>query len=136
METTDYVSYPLALALKKAGFDWPCDHYYCAFDNETDVRFWSIHTAQSQNGLRTLKDKVIADAPTLAAAQKWMREVHNWHIIVEPIYWENLTYEFKLWHKFRGYENANRGFYFSTYERALSAGIDMALKLFERKEEG
>lgn len=39
MTDTDYVSYPLALALKKHGFDEPCDCYYCAFDNETDVRF-------------------------------------------------------------------------------------------------
>ena len=46
MNPEDYVSYPIALALKKAGFDEPCYHYYCAFDNETDVRFWSIHPAQ------------------------------------------------------------------------------------------
>ncbi len=79
METTDYVSYPLALALKKAGFDWPCDHYYCAFDNETGMRFWSIHPAQSQNGLRIPKDTVVADAPTLAQAQKWLRERKKLH---------------------------------------------------------
>lgn len=28
MTTEDYVSYPIALALKKAGFDEPCDHCY------------------------------------------------------------------------------------------------------------
>ena len=26
MTPEDYVPYPLALALKKAGFDWKCDH--------------------------------------------------------------------------------------------------------------
>lgn len=28
MNNEDYVSYELALALKKCGFDEPCDHYY------------------------------------------------------------------------------------------------------------
>lgn len=128
----DYCSYELSKALKAAGFDEPCDHYYCAFDNETDVRFWSIHPAQSQNGFTNPNGKAIADAPTLAHAQKWLREEKNWHIIVEPLIWESLTYEFKLWHKFRGYENANRGFYFSSYERALSAGIAAVLELIKK----
>ncbi len=28
MEATDYVDFETALALKKAGFDEPCDHIY------------------------------------------------------------------------------------------------------------
>ncbi len=32
MNPEDYVSYPLALALKKAGFDEPCDHCYAKTD--------------------------------------------------------------------------------------------------------
>lgn len=135
MNPEDYVSYPIALALKKHGFDWKCDHYYCAFDNETDVRFWSIHPAQSQNGLRIPKDTVVADAPTLAQAQKWLRECKKWHIIVEPRIWEQQVYDFKLWHYYRGYENANRGFDYLSYESALSAGIAVALELIEKKGE-
>lgn len=55
-----YVSYDCAVKLKELGFDEPTSHYYCAFDNETDVRFWDIHPKQSQNAFRTPKDKVIA----------------------------------------------------------------------------
>lgn len=79
MNNEDYCSYEISKALKAAGFDEPCDHYYCAFDNETDVRFWSIHPAQSQNGFTNPDGKVIADAPTLAHAQKWLREKKKLH---------------------------------------------------------
>lgn len=58
--------------------------YYCAFDNETDVRFWSIHPAQSQNGFTNPDGKVIADAPTLAHAQKWLREKKRIYAYCEP----------------------------------------------------
>lgn len=147
MTTTDYVSYPLALALKKAGFDWPCDHYYCAFDNETDVRFWRIHPAQSQNGFRTINDKVIADAPTLWQAQKWLRDVFLLHVCANPaiptrkwqFYIDDLNqqinpYDGELMTRWDDdkQEMADKHFY-DSYEAALSAGIAAALDLIEKK---
>lgn len=72
--------------------------------------------------------------PTLAQAQKWLREVHKWHIIIIPQIWKGIVFDFHLWHAMRGYENKNRGFNFSSYESALSAGIEAALKLIEEGE--
>lgn len=131
MNTEDYVSYPIAVALKACGFDEPCDHYYCAFDNETDVRFWSIHPAQSQNGFTNPDGKVIADAPSLYAAQKWLREKKEIFVEVtsEALHdWDFFVMELD--------EDANVGVVrseriYSSYEQALSAGISAALKLIK-----
>lgn len=146
MNPEDYVSYPLALALKKAGFDWECDHYYCAFDNETDVRFWSIHPAQSQNGLCTPQDKVVADAPTLAQAQKWLREEWGIHVNV-CIYSDYSTdadgkvcdrwdfWGFDLYAVHGGDMMEDGDGEYDSYEQALSAGIAAALELIEKEGE-
>ena len=133
MNPEDYVSYPLALALKKAGFDWKCDHYYCAFDNEADVRFWSIHPAQSQNGLCTPRDTVVADAPTLAQAQKWLRE--EWKIHVYPTLESvnEVSYDCHIVHLRKDAFRVNKRY--CSYESALSAGIAAALELIEMKGE-
>lgn len=153
MTPEDYVSYPLALALKKAGFDEPCDHYYCAFDNETDVRFWSIHPAQSQNGLRTPNDTVVADAPTLAVAQKWLREKKGIVVAIgfEPIDESDMVYTYTInrynpdggknvwdcWDTCRSLNGCGSTYSggWDSYEQALSAGIADALELIEEKGE-
>ena len=137
MNPEDYVSYPLALALKKAGFDWECDHYYCAFDNETDVRFWSIHPAQSQNGLRTPKDTVVADAPTLAQAQKWLREKRGCCVSVYAQPYNGLPY-YTGYILYEGDEKKvldQDGHWFDNYEKALSETIAAALELIEKEGE-
>lgn len=132
MNTEDYVSYDLAKTLKMVGFDWLCDHYYCAFDNETDVRFWSIHTAQSQNGFTNPYGKVIADAPTLAQAQKWLREKH--HISIRVNYLPISRLWFADWLNIESMEYDDTYAKFSTYEEALSEGIKYALELIKKGE--
>ncbi len=131
MNTEDYVSYPIALALKKAGFDEPCDHYYCAFDNETDVRFWSIHPAQSQNGLCTPQDKAVADAPTLAQAQKWLRDKKR--LSIEPYANIAVAWNYNIADLDNFAENVRGEVSFPSYESALSAGIAAALELIDNE---
>lgn len=141
----DYVSYELAVKLKACGFDEPCDYYYCAFDNETDARFWNIHPAQSQNGFTNPNGKVIADAPTLAHAQKWLREKWDWHIDVSPAadcsldadgqvceewnYWA-----FDIMHVISTRRIVESMEQYGSYEEALSAGITVALELIKKGE--
>ena len=132
METTDFCSYELSKRLKDCGFDEPCDHYW--YKVYTDSAKMEMRQASADDYNNDGWSVPHCSAPLLYHAQKWLREEKNWHIIVEPLIWESLTYEFKLWHKFRGYENANRGFYFSSYERALSAGISASLELIKKGE--
>lgn len=127
----DYCSYELSKTLKAVGFDEPCGHYYCAFDNETDVRFWNIHPAQSQNRLRTPKDTVVADAPTLAHVQKWLREKKELIILIGMTRIDDWFYG--IYDK-RGKCLKDDGTQRDCYEAALSAGIFAALELIKKGE--
>lgn len=143
----DYCDYKLSLTLKACGFDEPCDHYYCAFDNETDVRFWSIHPAQSQNGFTNLDRKVIADAPTLAHAQKWLREkkgiainviAHDYRdkYVESKFHWNEvfLSDIDRSGEQWRKYFIFGRHPLFDTYEEALSDGLSQMLELITKGE--
>lgn len=129
MINEDYVSFEIAQTLKEAGFDWPTHGYYhkgnCA---EDEVWYYTMNPADDHNHSNNPR---VWSAPTLAQAQKWLREKKKWHIIIEPRIWEQQVYDFKLWHFYRGYENNNRGLDYLSYEAALSAGIEAALKLIE-----
>lgn len=145
MEITDYVSYELAIKLKACGFDEPCDSYYCAFDNEMDVRFWHIHPAQSQNGFTNPNGKVIADAPTLAHAQKWLRK--KWGIHVDACIFSDYSTDadgkvcdrwdfwgFDLYVVVGGEKITDDDGEYDSYEQALSAGTASALELIKKGE--
>ena len=70
MITEDYVSFETAKLLKEKGFDEECFAAYNGngklykFDEEVDdnTPYWS-------------------DAPTLQMAMKWLRDVHNIHVV-------------------------------------------------------
>lgn len=134
MEQEDYCSYELALKLKACGYDEPCDHYYCAFDDETAVRFWSIHPAQSQNGFVNPKNKVIADAPTLAHAQKWLREKGIAVSVQANEIQGELWYSADIITTKGVNELVDGGFDYMEYEAALSAGLSAALELIEQEK--
>ena len=71
----DYVSFETAKLLKEKGFDVP--YYYCS-------RVYSEHgTLQGVSSVQFPNVKYIS-APTLQMAMKWLREVHNLHIITIP----------------------------------------------------
>ena len=80
MEVTEYVSYPVALSLKAAGFDEPCEHFYdsfCAIEDE----YWFIELGWLRNW-NTPGD--VTSAPTFWQAQKWLREKKGIYAYCEP----------------------------------------------------
>lgn len=119
METTDYVSYPIALALKKAGFDWPCISFYRNLDKE----LWEGGEMNWNNG-------VDYSAPTLWHAQKWLREVKRMEVNAS---WSNNECSWFFYANLMdGPDIINLDIsdsVYSTYEAALSAGISAALEL-------
>lgn len=129
MVTTDYVSYPVALALKKAGFDYPCYFFY-----SPDGHVWS---STSEEALIDYNRKLYAGCsiPTLAQAQKWLREKG----IAVSVQAREIQGE--LWYSAdiittKGInELVDGGFDYMVYEAALSAGIEAALELIEKKGE-
>lgn len=74
--------------------------------------------------------KVYANCCTQSLLQKWLREVHNIHLMVEPYYNEQelLVYGFDLITVKIDEETITEGG-FETYEDALEVGLQEGLKL-------
>lgn len=144
MNPEDYVSYPLALALKKAGFDWECDHYwYKTYANSDEM---SMRQASADDFNNDDWDVPHSSAPTLSQAQKWLREEWGIHINV-CIYSDYSTdadgkvcdrwdfWGFDLYAVSGGKQIEDGDGEYDSYEQALSAGIAAALELIEMKGE-
>ena len=145
METYDYFSYYLSLALKKAGFDYPCYFYYTREDAPDD-HVWST---TSEEVPIDYNRSVYAGCsmPTLAQAQKWLREVKGIAINViahdrsdkyregkyhwEEVYLPNFSEEGHQWADWFIY---GKHPLFDTYEAALSDGLSQMLELIKKGE--
>lgn len=82
METTDYASYDLALKLKACGFDEPCYFYYTRKGSPDD----HVWLTTSEEAPIDYNSSVYAGCsmPTLAQAQKWLREKWGIYAYCEP----------------------------------------------------
>ena len=130
MTTEDYVSYPLALALKKAGFDEPCRDFYWTSDGTFKHTDAPVH--KNSEHCTTM-----VAAPTLWLAQKWLRE-RAIEVDVNPMFSHGGRdgYDWDVYNDFTGYPIIRGTLPFAeTYESALSAGIAAALELIEKEGE-
>ena len=131
MNPEDYVSYPLALALKKAGFNEPCDHYWYKVYTDSDKMEMRQASADDYNN----DDWSVphCSAPHIYHAQKWLRE-------------KGIDIEIRVWivgneREYRPYIMPPKCRDFiayppkKLYESALSAGIAAALELIGEKGE-
>lgn len=151
MNTEDFVTYEQAVKLKKCGFDWPCyefwDNSFCL--DGTPVKIRKLKSEPKicfMYECNSMLDKMGCDlitAPSLAMAAKWLREEWDLHIDASP-FTDGYTDadgrkcdEWEFW-DFGIMRVSNGSFVvgygdreFDTYEAALSAGIDAALKLLK-----
>ena len=128
MTTEDYVSYPIALALKKAGFDEPCRDFYWTSDGTFKHTDAPVH--KNSEHCTTM-----VAAPTLWLAQKWLRE-RAIEVDVNPMFSHGGRdgYDWDVYNDFTGYPIIRGTLPFAeTYESALSAGIAAALELIEKE---
>lgn len=149
----DYVSYELAVALKSAGFDEPCNYGYSVkMRLEPEVSFGKpkiVHSKDPKNyndnrkGIE--KGLSFCSAVPLWHAQKWLREKKGIVVSVHPegkFLKNERTYKHTGW----GYsiicinKNSNMDpgpighVLMAKYEQALSAGISAALELIKEGE--
>lgn len=143
MTPEDYVSYPLALALKKVGFDYPCYFYYTRKDSPDD----HVYSTTSEEAPIDYNRSVYAGCsmPTLAQAQKWLRDRCGIHIDV-CIYSDYSTdadgkvcdrwdfWGFDLYAVSGGEMMEDGDGMYDSYEQTLSAGIAAALELIENNK--
>lgn len=126
----DYVSYELAVALKAAGFDEPCDHYY-AYDKKSKIKHLLISASPSEWdwNYAELPEFVHPEcsAPLLFHAQKWLRE--KYHISIRVSYISYHKVWFADWLNLYSGEFDDTDATFATYEEALADGIAVALEL-------
>lgn len=129
MITENYVSFETAKILKEKSFDAKCDYFYV---NGKLVR--SQGFACNWNDGETL----FADynnecsAPTLQMVMKWLREIHNIHIVVYPYtdkkghHFNFLfdTYAYGCWHELGIYITDS----WNTYEQACEVAIKYCLE--------
>lgn len=78
--TEDYVSFETAKLLKEKGFDADIDIWY---DENGDAFF--CHKYDISHNWRTRQKQEVYLRPTLQMARKWLRKVHNLHIVIEPL---------------------------------------------------
>lgn len=141
----DYVSYPLALALKKAGFDEPCDHYWYKVYTDSDKMEMRQASADDYNN----DDWSVphCSAPHIYQAQKWLREkkgiainviAHGCHEKYREgkYHWEeiHLPNSKENGPQWRDWFIYGKHPLFDTYEEALSDGLSQMLELITKGE--
>lgn len=130
METTDFCSYKLSKALKACGFDEPCYFYYTRKDSPDD----HVWLTTSEEAPIDYNRSVYAGCsmPTLAQAQKWLREKK--HLSVEPYanIVANFNYNIADLESFA--DSKGQGIGYESYECALAAGLFAALELIKKGE--
>ena len=138
MNEKDYVSFETALALKQAGFDYPCSYYYTGEDAQQGY-IWRTCGGELANFNKDVgKCPIKCSAPMLWQAQKWFREVKNIDVLVWNCAcgygWEiskagdKQTRGTTLLMFDEEGEDEDSGMWLS-YEAALQDGIKKALKL-------
>lgn len=130
METADYCDYELSLALKVAGFDYPCYFYYTK-KNAPDDCVWQT---TSEEAPVDYNRRIYAGCskPLLYQAQKWLREKK--HLSVEPYanIVANFNYNIADLESFA--DSKGQGIGYESYECALAAGISASLELIKKGE--
>lgn len=117
----DYVSFETAKLLKEKGFDSVCNGYY----NQEKV----LERVSACSVKDTFKSPFYFDcvpAPTLQMAMKWLREVYNFHIWVEPNHDKEGLYNAHV--KVGWWSNNWAGVGYNTYEKATEEAIKYCLK--------
>lgn len=124
MEHEDYVSFEQAFKLKSLGFNWKCYTWY-HWDN------WCGLTRSGMYENHNMFQKGIS-APTLAQAQKWLREKYqiqcNADYNDEDKKWYWWVYPFS---KDASNMEISDDITYPTYEEALSNAIDKAIEFIK-----
>lgn len=120
-----YVSLEVAKLLKEAGFDWSVMHFYDEFE-DGKIPFYSRGAEELQQNMNAFG---YYSAPTLAAAQQYLREVKNVDVFAyrnEPKdKFESIVSFNKKW--------STTGMCINTYEEALETAIKKALEMILEK---
>ena len=126
----DFVTLETAKLLKEKGFDETCE--YCILNQDDDVIGASRGCIINEKIVRHKNIKNAIPITSLYQAQKWLRDTKCLHIEVGYMYGDYWLYDILTipTHDLIGLED-RASVRYNTYEGALEAGIQEALKLVE-----
>ena len=114
----DYCTYEQSVALKELGFDWRCYTWY-----HWDSWFGLTRSGMYEN--HNMFEKSIS-APTLAQAQKWLRDVKD---LILCVGFDSQYYWYLCQSDGTVIDGDDEISTYQTYESALSEGINRAIKI-------
>lgn len=119
-----FVSFNTAKMLKEAGFDVPCTSHY----TEGDLILIENYPYNFN------QDEIGYSRPTQALAARWLREVHKLHVFAKRIFEYALDkFSWGYYIQSSNYEYCkNFEIGFDSYEQALEAGLQEAIKLIKK----
>jgi hypothetical protein len=124
MITEDYVSFEIAKLLKEKGFNEYCRAIRSTSSIGAKGLFYTKSEIKNTEEKKTLGAAIAC--PTLQMAMKWLREVHNFHIWVEPNHDKEGLYNAHV--KVGWWSNNWAGIGYGTHEKAYEAAIEYCLK--------
>lgn len=129
MNNEDFVSYEIAQLLYALDFDLNCEMAY--FDRPWNHEHRLVSAIDACNQQCAYDGTDVYPAPTLAKAQKWLREKKGIYVYPEI----NMLKKWfaKAVDMCKNEDLIWDGTMFDTYESALSAGIEGALKFIEKE---
>lgn len=124
--TEELVTLETAKLLKDKGFNWKCEHL---IDRNKVITKYNL--PQSMSCCMEIDDESVEFlCPTLYIAQKWLRETKNLHIEIFYMRGDYWVYGILTIPEHDIIELPNRPLvHYKSYEEALEAGIQEALKL-------
>ena len=132
------ISFETAKLAKKKGFDWSVSWYAThkrKAPTNPDSFYPELSTFKNWNDDANLNFYDRYSLPTQSLLQKWLRDIHNIHINIDcnagGWYYELMKCNGTTIYieKGRNKGMAYQGFNYETYEEALEAGLQEALKL-------
>ncbi|MFZ2486965.1 MAG: hypothetical protein WAZ19_02490 [Anaerolineae bacterium] len=125
------ISFNTTTLAKEKGFNLDCDRYYQDSPRAGSFAINNINNSLIDELHKEDPNCVIYYAcPTQSLLQKWMREVHNIHIVVDLPWikngWEATIIDLLTGNKFLTIREYNK---YHTYEEVLEEGLYQALKM-------
>lgn len=119
------VSFNTAKLAKEKGFDISTNKYWCNYYIDEPFNKWKLLPTEELS----ISFMEFA-APTQSLLQKWLREVHNIHLVIKPRFKGDLNNPI-VDYSYNGEKGDRNNIFYPTYEEALEVGLQEALKLIE-----
>lgn len=131
----ELIGFEVAKLAKEKGFDWLCNGFYDLYDNPHNNKI-TYSSPDNWNLYKSLS------APSQSLLQRWLREVHNFHItICNTNPGDKVDFKFSMGELYKSDNDDSKKYIvlgskgtFKTYEEALEIGLQESLKLIKNEK--